>query len=195
MRNSKQTIWVILGALAAANAFASDGGGFKGGVVDLPRVVQSVGDGAQAKIELDAELKKKQKVFDEKQKKAKAVQESLSMVKPEARAAKEAELQREGAELQQMYMQMQQEMVRLEQEKMAVILNKTNTILQSIGKEGDYAMIFNRGDNNATNVLYAKPGLDLTDELIRRYDAAYGAKSSDKSKADKPKDKDAAKKK
>lgn len=174
MRASKQLVFAAVTLMATKSAFAADAATFKAGVVDLPRVVQSVGDGARAKSELEEELKKKQKVFEDKQKKAKSLQESLSVLKPEVRAAKEAELQREGAELQQMYMQMQQEMVRLEQEKMAVILNKVSGLVNTMGKEGDYSLILNRGDQSSTNVLYAKPGSDLTDELIRRYDAAYG---------------------
>jgi Skp family chaperone for outer membrane proteins len=56
------------------------------------------------------------------------------------------------------------------------IFQKMGVVLQGLGDEQEFTIIYER-----SAVVYSKPALDLTNELIRRYNKAYGKSSSDKS--------------
>lgn len=60
--------------------------------------------------------------------------------------------------------------VQMQVELAQPIFDKINTILREMAEEGDYTMIF---DTVAGSVLYADPGLDLTDDLIDRLNEKY----------------------
>jgi outer membrane protein len=53
--------------------------------------------------------------------------------------------------------------VQRESELWQPVIERINTILRQIGPEGDYAMIF---DAATTGIVYAAPGIDLTQEVI-----------------------------
>jgi len=145
------------------------------GVADLERAVNEVGEGAAAKAELKKEFEQKQKLLDSKQDEVKKMQEALetqaTMMKPSVLQEKNAERDKKVREVQQLYMSMQQDMQKKQQEVMGAILQKMGTVLQTIGKDGDYTVILNK---NEASVLFAKPHLDVTNELIRRYNDSYG---------------------
>ena len=152
------------------------------GVVDLERVVNEVSEGVAVKAELKKKYEAKQAILDKKQDEAQKLKDALegsgaAVMKPEAKQAKFTELQKKAGEVQQLYMTMQQEMQKDQQEAMGAIMEKANAIFQQIGKEGDYTLLLNKSQGG---VLFAKSGLDLTEEVIRRYNAAYKAKAAPK---------------
>jgi outer membrane protein len=53
--------------------------------------------------------------------------------------------------------------VQREAELWQPVIERINTILRQIGSEGEYAMIF---DAATTGIVYAAPGIDLTQEVI-----------------------------
>jgi len=144
---------------------------------DLMRAVAETEDGAKAKSELEKEFKKKQALLDKKKgelDKLKAdFDKQTAVMKPEVRQVKELELQKKFAEAQKTAIDMQQEIATREQELIGGILKKMETILQAIGKEQGYEHILNKSNQT---VLYSKASLDLTNEVIRRYNLAYGKK-------------------
>lgn len=147
------------------------------GVVDLEHAVLETEDGAQAKARMKKESDAKQKVLNERktelEKLEKALQGQGAMMKPGVQEEKQRELQRKYAEAQQLLMAGQQELAKLEQELMSGILGKMGTIVQTKGSAGDYTVIL---DKSRGGVLYSKPHLDLTNEIIREYNDAYGKK-------------------
>ena len=84
-----------------------------------------------------------------------------------------AELQKKLLETQQTYYQLQQELSKREQDATAEIFKKMGVLLQGMGEEQGYTLIVEK-----SAVLYAKGALDLTNELIRRYNDAYGKKKA-----------------
>jgi outer membrane protein len=150
-------------------------GELKIGVVDLQRALNEVDEGATAKKSLKTEFEGKQKALDAKQNELKAMKDDLdargSMMKPEAKQEKIAELQKRLMEVQQTYMQMQQELTKKESELTSEIFKKMGTLLQAMGSEQDLTLVVEK-----SAVLYSKGHLDLTNELIRRYNDAYGKK-------------------
>lgn len=145
-------------------------------VIELEKLVNEVEDGQAAKTKLQDELKKKQRILDDKQAELKKLQESLqnqsAVMKEEARQAKGMEFQQKVTEAQQMYNSMQQDMVKKQQEVMSDILKKANPIIQDIAKKSDYDLILNKTE---AVVVYAKPEMNITDMVLKRYNASYPA--------------------
>lgn len=149
--------------------------------VDLQRALNEVEEGASAKNALKKEFEEKQRTLDDKQTALKAKKEEIDargmMMKPEVKQEKLAELQKDLMEVQQMYFQMQQELTAKESEVTGTIFQKMGIILQTMGREEDYVLIVEK-----QSVLYAKNHMDLTNELIRRYNKAYPLKKTDEKK-------------
>ena len=145
------------------------------GFVDLQRALNEVDEGATAKKALKKEFDEKQKTLDAKQNELKALKEELdsrgTMMKPEVKQEKLNDLQKRLLETQQLYFQLQQELSKREGEATAEIFKKMGVILQTLGEEQSFAMIVEK-----SAVVYAKPSLDVTNELIRRYNDSYGKK-------------------
>jgi len=146
------------------------------GYVDLQRALNETDDGRKAKANL-------KKIFDQKQKELDEQQESLkkdiddlnkkkTLLPPEKVQAKEAELQERMQKVQQTYMRHQQDLSAKEQEATGKIFERMSRIISKIAVAENFTMIF---DKTQSSVLFAKPHLDLTNDLIRRYNAGEGA--------------------
>lgn len=145
------------------------------GFADLQRALNEVDEGATAKKALKKEFDEKQKTLDAKQNELKALKDELdsrgTMMKPEVKQEKLNDLQKRLLETQQLYFQLQQELSKREGEATAEIFKKMGVILTTLGEEQGFSLIVEK-----SAVVYAKPSLDVTNELIRRYNDAYGKK-------------------
>lgn len=167
---------LILVAVAFASfaqvAHAED---VKIGYIDMQRALNEVEEGASAKKALKKEFDEKQKVIDEKQNKLKALKDELdargNLMKPEVKQDKLNELQKEYVETTQTFQQLQQELSKREGDLTQEIFKKMGVVIQTMAEEGNYTLILER-----QTVLFGKPALDLTNELIRRYNDAYKKK-------------------
>lgn len=148
----------------------------KVGYVDMARALNDVEDGKSAKAKLKADFELKQKKLDKMQAdlrdKKEAFDRRVATMKPEARSAKEAELQQSLMEVQQTYMQLQQELVESEGQVTGDIRKKLQAIIDKMGDREDYFLILNTGDT----VLYNKRHMDMTDSVIREYNQQYSKK-------------------
>jgi outer membrane protein len=151
------------------------------GVVDLERALNEVADGQAAKTKLQDEFKKKQDMLDKKQNELKKLQDNLqskaSMLTEKARQEKAMEFQTKYAEAQQVYQETQQEFVKKQQEVMGDILKKMNPIVRDIAQKEGYSIVLNKTD---ATVVFAQANLDVTDEVIKRYNTAYPSKTKKK---------------
>lgn len=154
---------LILGTSATASAQ-------KIAVVDLQKALNSVAEGKAAKKRLKKDFESKQKKLDSQQKallkKKQELESGLSMLSEDAKRKKVMEYQQEMYTLQQTYMQLQGELSQAEAKATKKIFDKMGKILEKIGKEKGYDLIV---EKNA-GVIYAKETLDITKELIKRYD-------------------------
>lgn len=156
--------------LASVPAFAQQAPKF--GYVDFQRALNEVEEGKQVKAKLERDFKAKQAQLDKKQKEVMDLKTTLEqqaqMLSEDARRKRFAEFQTEMANLQQLYMQLQTELAQAEAEATQKIFERMRTITEEIGKAQNYTMIFER---NEAGLLYAPAGADLTNELIKRYNA------------------------
>ncbi len=161
----------VLFSLSAPAAHAED----RIGVVDLQRALNEVEEGAAAKKALKTEFDNKQKTLDNKQNELKKLKDELdaqsTMMTPEKKAERVADLQKKLLEVQQLYMSLQQDLSKREGEATAAIFQKMGVILGQMGAEQGFSAIVEK-----TAVPFFKPSLDVTNELIRRYNDSYGKK-------------------
>ena len=170
-RSALLALFLIVSSPVAA--FAED---VKLGYVDLQRALNETEDGRKAKANLKKVFDQKQKELDEQQENLKKDIEDLNkkrtLLPPDKVQAKEAELQERMQKVQQTYMRHQQDLSAKEQEATGKIFERMSRIISKIATAENFTMIF---DKQQSSVLFAKPHLDLTNDLIRRYNSGEGA--------------------
>lgn len=140
--------------------------------VDMQRALLEVEDGRRAREELKKTLDKKQKELDERQQELMKAGEDLkkkrTLLPEDTRMQKEAELQEGLGKLQQALMRHQQELNQREQEVLQPIVERMQRIVAQIAQAEDLTLVM---DRNQAGIIFGKPHLDLTNEIIRRYNA------------------------
>ena len=155
----------------AAPAVAADAG-LKVAVVDFQKALDSVADGEAARKKLDAAMKEKQasiKTLETQLKAMKDEYDKQSLILSEAaRKQKEQEFMSAQMQYQQMAQQSEAEMQQMYVQLMEGLLTKMRAIAGEIGKEKGYDLIL---ETSAGAVVYWGPTLDITPDLITRYNA------------------------
>jgi outer membrane protein len=170
VRPSRIAIFAAL-LLGSSPVFAEE---LKVGYVDMQRALNETEDGRKAKAQLKKEFDQKQKELDEQQEELKKAIEDLdkkrTLLPPDKVREKETELQGRMQKVQQTYMRHQQDLQTKEQAATGKIFERMNRIIAKIATAENISMVFDRAA-----VIYTKPHLDLTNDLIRRYNAGEGA--------------------
>ena len=165
--------------LASSSAFAQE---MKLGFVDMQRALNETEDGRKAKADLKKVFDQKQKELDEQQTAIKKdiddLEKKRTLLPADKVREKEAELQSRMQKVQQTYLRHQQDLSAKEQEATAKIYERMNKIIAKIAASENFSMI---ADKSA--LVFAKPHLDLTSELIRRYNSGEGAEAGAKAPA------------
>ncbi len=152
--------------------------------VDLQRALNEIDEGKVAKAALKREFDQKQKLLDDRKAefdKLRADFEKQSVVmSDEARKAKQADVERKGVELQGLFVQMQKELSDREREATRGIFERMHGLVREIADSEGVSMVV-----TAEALVYATPSLDLTNELVRKYNARFkpGATSGGAAKA------------
>jgi outer membrane protein len=131
-------------------------------VVDMQRAVVESKQGAAAKARLMERYTKNQHELDEEQARIKREQE-LGM--PKNPGGME-ELQRRIVALQQRYSTMQSELNAAEEKERAEVTKDLVATLSTLAAEKGLDLVVDRA-----SVPYVKAPLDLTDDLVKRFDA------------------------
>lgn len=139
--------------------------------VDLRRALGETEEGRRARATLKKDFDKKQKELDEQQDEVKKAIEDLNkkrtLLPAETVRQKEAELQERVAKVQQTYMRHQQDLASKEEEATKPIVERLQRIIAKIAVAENLTIVFDQ----TAGVVYAKPHLDLTNEVIRRFNA------------------------
>ena len=174
-------------ALAAAPAARAE---IKLGYVDFQRAIKEVEEGKATGALLKRDADEKQKQLNGRMEELKRLQEDLQkqaqILTPEARAAKAAEVERKTMETQEIYMKLQQELSQKERDAMRPLADKMTAVAREIAEADGFTMIF---DRDSAGLVFAPASLDLTNELIRKFNAKFPAgagKAAAPKKADAP---------
>ena len=139
-------------------------------LVDMQKVLNETKQGKKARTKLEKSSEAKSKKLEQKRATLEQEMAQLEGKTGAALASAQEDLQRKYMELQQMYMQLQQDLAMQEGELLEQIYKNSQGIVTSLAKEYGVDLVLIR---DQTTVLYAKGGLDITDELVKRYDAKY----------------------
>ncbi len=154
--------------MLAAPAFAET----KIGYVDLQKALNLSKAGVKAKSEIAAQVKKYEDEFKIKQESLQKLKTDLEkqavLLSDSAKAQKERDFQQNVKELQRFQKDVKEELQQKDNEHTRRILNELFEILQQVGKDGGYSMVI---EKNEGAVIYADESIDLTDELIKAFDA------------------------
>jgi outer membrane protein len=171
------TLRTLLGlALLTGSASFARADDLKLGYCDIQRAINETSEGQAARKKLKGFFDGKQKELDEKQNELKKLKEDLdkqrTILKPDVVKQREQDLQEKFVQLQSTYVRLQKELTEREGEMMKGIIAKMQGVIGQIAQQEGFTIVFEKSESS---ILWAKPSLDLTNEVIRRYNAGAGA--------------------
>ena len=176
MRRLLFTLLAITLLLPAA-AFADT----KIGYVDLQRALNEVAEGQAAKARLKSNYEKTEAEIKKQEQALRTKQEELAKKRL---AMDEATLRQKATELEQEIMKareatqkMQRSALEEEQKATRAIFDKMQKLVSEIAQKEGFTYVLEKTESG---VIYGPQSLDLTNDLIRKYDATYKVSSSKK---------------
>ena len=170
--NKLLSVAILLGSFVVPTVALAES---KYAFVDLQRALEETEDGKKAKAKLKSDFDRKQKELDEKQEELKKLKEAFDkkaqLMKPEALAKEQKDLQERFIELQNIYASLQKDLAQKEQEATRGIFGKLQNVVGKIAEREKFSMVL---EKNAA-VVWGQPSLDITNEVIRMYNAEGGA--------------------
>lgn len=146
--------------------------GAKVAYINIQRIANESSEGKAATAKVQALVQKKQAETNEKNKQIQADQMKLqsggSVMSESARAELEKKIERQNVELQRMTQDAQQEVQELQQDLQSEFQRKLMPIVERVAQEKGIHMLFSAADSG---VVWADGGLDITSDVIKRFDA------------------------
>ncbi len=138
------------------------------GYVNLQRALNESEAGKNAKKQMEDIIASKQKGINEKEKEIDRLKTEIdrqkAVLSAEAKKKKEDTLEREMRDYQRLLRDSQEEVQKKEMELTSEILRELRTVVNRIGKDEGYTMIFEHAEGI---ILYGSPSVDLTDRVIK----------------------------
>jgi outer membrane protein len=165
------TALALLAGLVSAGMAAE----LKFAYLDAQKILDQTKAGQQAKKTMEEYRDSRQKIIDLDESEIKRLQDDLarqaSVLEPEARRSKEEMLQKKLFEYQQKVGELTKE---LDSKKRDILTEFNNGLIEAVKKiaqrEG-YKFVFDRNAEGGV-LLYAEDQYDITDKVIKEYDAA-----------------------
>ncbi|MEZ4381594.1 MAG: OmpH family outer membrane protein [Nannocystaceae bacterium] len=139
-------------------------------MVDMQRVLMETKQGKAAQGKLESSSKAKQKKLDKKRRQLEADQAKLKSLSGQQLMQAQEKLQQDYMEMQNIYMTMQQELAEQEGKILEDMYKKCQSLVDTMAGELEVDLVLVR---DASTVLYTDEGLDITGQVIKRYDAKY----------------------
>jgi outer membrane protein len=147
--------------------------GAKFAFVDIQAIASNSAEGKSATAKLDDLKKKKNADLTAKSASLKSMQDKLaaggSVMNDQARGQLEKDIEKTQRDLQFAQQDAQTELTDMTNQLQADFQEKLNPVLESIRAEKGLLMIFSIRDSG---VVAAEGGLDLSNEVVKRFDAA-----------------------
>ncbi len=170
MKSIARTALLLLVAMSLAVPSALAAGGIA--VIELQKVVRQSEAGKAAMAKLNKKLQKLQAELKQKQQEIKAFKEDLDKKGPllsaDARAEKERQLQKMIRDYKEKSDDAQFEMKQAESKVMEPIFKVIENVVNEYGKKHGYSLIL---EKNMPGLYYFAPSVDITDQIIKAYNA------------------------
>jgi outer membrane protein len=171
--------WMVSTVFLAGSAFAQ--GAPKIGYVDLQRALNESDAGKRAKEEFKVQVDKLQASLKKQKDDIDGMKEQLEkkalVMKEEERANLEDEYRRKLRDFERNYKDSQTDLQKKDNELTGAIIKDLQDIIHEYGERESYTLIL---ESTSSAVLYGAKGSDLTDEIIRQYNAQHPGKKKGK---------------
>jgi outer membrane protein len=141
--------------------------------VNLQRVATESAEGKLSVAKVNTLVQGKQNEGADRNKALQANQQKLeqsgSVLSESARAQLQKEIERQQTEIQRFQQDAQSEINDLQQQLQTDFINKITPVLEAVAVERKLQILFNASD---AGFAWVDPGLDLTDDVIQKLDAA-----------------------
>lgn len=148
------------------------------GYVDLQKALNESAAGKAAKAEIAAKYDAYQKTIGARQKKLSAMKSELEkqslLLSQDARDDKEHTYEQKVKDFQRYAKDAQDDLKQKDQNYTRQIIEKLVGIVKTLGKKEGYTMIL---EKSQSSVLYADDQSDLTNQVIKSFDAQYHKES------------------
>lgn len=150
--------------------------GAKFAYIDIQRIAADSAEGKASTAKVQALNQKKVAELSDMNKKLQADQQKLqtqgAMLNEAARAELERGIERQTKELQRSQQDAQEEVQQLQNDLQNAFQAKLYPIIQQVVAEKGVEVLFSQRDSG---IVFANPALDLTADVIKRFDAAAPA--------------------
>lgn len=165
---SFKNVFLMAALLVSSAAMAN----IKIGVVDLQKALQEVKAGKTAKASLEKEFQTKKGVLDKEQEEIRKLSEDFQKksmaLSQEARAQRGMELQKRMGQWQESVQKSQVDIQKREASLTKPILDGLRELIPELSKDKKVDLVL---EVNTGGLLYAVERVDLTDELIKKFDS------------------------
>ena len=150
---------------------------FRVGIVDMRKVLVESQTGKRAKEELGKLFKQKQEQVAKEEQQLKSMQEAFEkdqlLMTDEQKKKKQEEFQQKLAAFRKMSQDAQRELGQKDQEFTRQAVTEIRPIVGEIAKAEKVKIVYERSEGS---VLYVEEAVDMTDKVIKAYDAKAGKK-------------------
>ncbi len=146
--------------------------GAKIAFINIPRIAAESAEGKASTAKVTQLREKKLAELNAKNKQLETAQQKLNsggLLSEEARAATQKEAEKVQVEIQRLQQDAEAEMTDLQQQLQGEFQRKLSPIIQQIAVEKGLHILLSQTD---AGMVWADSGLDLTAEVIKRFDAA-----------------------
>ena len=163
-------VLTVVSALAFGISSISAAAEIKIGYVDFSKIQQESQAGKDAVKTIEKLFKEKQVQLDQRQNELEKMMQELdkqsAVLSADVRKQKEDKLQKEYKDLQRFKSDSEDELIKKKWEIAKGMYEEVAAILNKFGQEEGYTLILER-----SVVLYAPEAVDVTDKIIKAYDA------------------------
>ena len=149
--------------------------------VDMQRALGEIEEGKVAKARLKKQFDQKQQELDQKQEELKRDNANLEraasegVLKEDKLREKKADLERKVMEVTRLWQESQKALSEEERKLTQEIFAKMAIVIRGMAESEGFTFVL---DKNESGLLYAPDSLDLTNELIRKYNAKFGGSAA-----------------
>jgi len=169
MKRTTFCVALVLVLVAAARPVRAE---LKIGIVDLQRALNESVAGKKAKEQFKVEFDRMQNSLKSEKDRLDRLKEDLDkksvVLKEEERKTMAEDFERKRRDLRRKLEDSDAELRKKDSELTGDILKDLAVVIQQIGERDGYTVIL---ENSSSSVLYGSKSIDLTDEVIKTYDA------------------------
>ena len=173
--NKKPVFLMAMFALLMPYHLLGQAGQPKIGVLNVVQAISECTEGKQALGDFEKKVAAKREELEKKtneiQELQKQLQSQARTLNEESRAALTKSIETKSTELQRAQDDAQKEFGQMQNEILGRIGNRVGPLVQQYAKENNFTLIVDSSNQNS-QVIYRDPGIDITDDIIKRADAA-----------------------